>query len=86
MLTPQQRLIVNYLEDMEWHCMASAEFFMKDDRKRISELNQRGYEIEGTKCDGRCGVKHSARVFMRRIVRVPPLNPYQLFHKQMQSK
>lgn len=46
--------------------MANPGFYMKDDRKRISELNNSGYVIEGKPCDGRCQVAHSSRVFMRR--------------------
>ena len=74
MPTPQQQKIIDYLRDQQWHCMATPGFFIKDDRKRISELNQegsylhgKGYYVNGMKCDGRCGVKHSARIFMRRI-------------------
>lgn len=55
-LSPSHKKILAYLADGDWHCMANANFFMKDDRKRISELNARGYVIEGVKCDGRCGV------------------------------
>lgn len=70
--SPQQQKIIDYLQDGNWHCMANVDFFMKDDRKRISELNARGYEIEGTTCDGRCKINHSARIFMRRITKRPP--------------
>lgn len=62
----QHQQILNYLADGDWHCMANANFYMKDDRKRISELNRSGYQILGKPCDGRCGVKHSSRVFMRK--------------------
>ena len=44
---------------------------MKDDRKRISELNEIGFEIIGFKCDRRCGVKHSSRVLMRKLKHSP---------------
>lgn len=66
-MTPQQQLIYDYLEDGEWHCMTHPGFFMKDDRKRISELNQMGILIEGMPCDGRCGIKHTSKVLMRRL-------------------
>lgn len=84
MNTPQQKLILNYLEDGDWHCMANADFYMKDDRKRISELNAKGYVIQGSKCDGRCGKKHTSPVLMRRLVERPPKNQYQLLHERMQ--
>lgn len=70
-LSPQQQKIVDYLADGEWRCFATPDFFIKDDRKRISELNAMGYVIEGMKCDGRCDVKHSSNVFMRRLVERP---------------
>lgn len=70
-LSPQQNQIVSYLSDGEWRCMASADFYMKDDRTRISELRRIGYEIDGKPCDRRCGVRHSSNVFMRKLVKVP---------------
>lgn len=79
-LTPQQKVIVDYLADGKWHCMTSKDFFMKDDRKRISELNQKGYTIESSKCDRRCGIQHSSPVLMRRLLAVPPPSPYEIYH------
>lgn len=76
MLTPQQQKIFDYLADGEWHCMAS-DFYMKDDRKRISELNSLGYTIDGMKCDGRCGKTHSSRVYMRRMRSEAPKAVYE---------
>lgn len=80
--TPQQQLILDYLRDLDWHCMATKDFFMKDDRKRCSELNeegsylhQKGYWINSRKCDGRCGINHSSRIFMRRAERLPVMKP-----------
>ena len=67
-LTPQQQKIVDYLADGTWKCMAD-EFFMKDDRTRISELNRMGFEIVGIKCDKSCGKKHSSRVLMRKMLK-----------------
>jgi len=66
-MTPQQKQIYQYLISGEWKCMANPNFFMKDDRKRISELNQKGYNIIGKPCDGRCGIKHSSRILMRKL-------------------
>lgn len=70
-LAPNHKKILDYLADGKWHCMANAHFYMKDDRKRISELNAMGYAIEGTKCDKRCGVAHSSNIFMRRLLEAP---------------
>lgn len=72
-LSPQKEQILEVLRDKAWHC--SSEFgYIKDDRKRISELNEeymksKGYEIVGKKCDGRCGKKHSSGLFMRKAVK-----------------
>lgn len=66
-LSPQKQQIIDFLEDGEWHCFATPSFFIKDDRKRISELNEAGYNIIGMKCDGRCGTSHSSGVFMRKL-------------------
>ena len=70
-LTPSQQKVFDHLKDGRWHCMADSRFFMKDDRKRISELNEMGFNIIGFKCDKRCGVKHSSRILMRKMKGVP---------------
>ena len=70
-MTPQQKQIIDYLDDGEWRCFASSGFFMKDDRTRISELRRMGYAFESKPCNGRCGVRHNARLFMRRIIQKP---------------
>ncbi len=69
-LSPQKQTILAILRDMQWHC--SSEFgYIKDDRKRLSELNagymaEKGYEIVGKPCDGRCRKNHSSGLFMRK--------------------
>jgi len=63
--------IFEWLADGEWHCGTELSY-MKDDRKRISELRQKGYLIEGIPCDGRCGVRHHSRLYMRRLVAQNP--------------
>ncbi len=73
-LTPQQQKIIDYLQDGEWHCMASVDFYMKDDRKRISELIAKGYVIEGESCksiESGCAKQHSSKVYMRRLRQSP---------------
>lgn len=70
-MTNQQNQILDYLKDGDFHCMASKDFFMKDDRSRISELRRMGYTFEDKPCDGRCGVKHNARLLMRRLTGTP---------------
>ena len=59
--------------------MTTTNFYMKDDRKRISELVEMGYNIEGRRCDNRCNVQHSSNVFMRRLVSGP------VFHMEVKS-
>lgn len=82
-LSPQKELIVSKLRDLEWHCQTEWLGLIKDDRKRISELNQtymreKGYEIIGQRCDGRCGKKHSSTLFMRKAVPLRAPAKYQV--------
>ena len=67
-LSPQERKIMRYLQDHQWHCMANPGFYIKDDRRRITDLNRKGFTIQGEVCDRRCGVQHSSGIFMRRWV------------------
>lgn len=61
--------------------MTNAGFYMKDDRKRISELNsmvengEHPYDIVGERCRGICGEKHQSHVYMRKLVKSPNLTP-----------
>ena len=71
-MTPQQTQIINLLSDGEYHC-PTAELFMKDDRKRISELRKMGYEFDSPPCDKKCGINHSSRVVMRRLMAEPTI-------------
>lgn len=73
-LSPQQQVIVEKLRSKDWVC--SSEFgYIKDDRRRITDLNRgymldKGYEIIGKPCDGRCGKNHSSGLFMRKAVKL----------------
>ena len=69
--TDHQR-IKNWLVDGEWHCSTELDF-MRDARKRISELNDPIEIIAGIPCDGRCGQVHKSKnLKMRRLIQ--PLN------------
>jgi hypothetical protein len=77
-LSPQKEIIVGILRDMQWHCGSEWLNRIKDDRIRITELNRgymkdKGYEIIGDKCDGRCGNK-KCPLFMRRAIKIEYLN------------
>lgn len=50
-----------------WVCSTSIEY-IRDHRKRYSELSTKGFVFEGEPCDGFCGTKHTSKVFMRRLV------------------
>ena len=70
-LSPQEKQIIDLLSDGEWHC-PTKELFMKDDRARISALLKKGYQIVSDRyCDGSCGMRHNARVKLRRLVSMP---------------
>jgi hypothetical protein len=98
-LSPQQTIIVEKLRCMDWVC--SSEFgYIKDDRRRITDLNrgymaEKGYKIIGEPCDGRCGKSHSSGLFMRKAVpltthapqRTQAISPTELaYHKELCRK
>ena len=58
----------------QWICSTNVEY-MRDHRKRYSELSKEGYVFEALPCDGRCGKNHASRVFMRRLVVNPAKYP-----------
>ena len=69
-MTDHER-IKTWLADLNWHCSDTLDY-MRDARKRISELNE-GYPknnllIECVPCDGRCGIAHRSKTLkMRRL-------------------
>lgn len=70
--TPQQEKILAIHRDGEWHCSTEYEY-IRDHRKRISELNEgylkaKGWQLIGQKCDGRCGKNHSSALYMRKAI------------------
>lgn len=65
-LTPQHKQILNILSDGQFHCgTVFINCYIKDDRKRISELNEMGFNIIAEKCDGRCQINHNSGIVMR---------------------
>src|SRR3990167_1988805 len=75
-LTPHHNQIIEYLQDGELKCMANGNFYMKDDRTRISELRDMGYVFDDDNpvyCRGECGVNHFSRLLMRRLVAEPTI-------------
>lgn len=50
-----------------WVCSTDIEF-MRDHRKRYSELAHKGYVFDSKPCDMH---NHSSRLFMRRLTRTP---------------
>ena len=55
------------LSDGEYHCPTN-ELFMKDDRKRFSELRRKGFEFESPLCNLH---SHTPKVVMRRVLQWP---------------
>ena len=65
-MTDHQR-IKKWLSDGQWHCSTELDY-MRDARKRMSELVKGGVPIEGISCDGRCGKVHKSKTLkMRRL-------------------
>lgn len=58
--------ILKLLSDGKWHCGNEiTSLFIKDDRKRISELREKGYNIISELCD--CG-RHTSNIFKRKLI------------------
>jgi hypothetical protein len=67
-LSPQKKKLIELYKDGQWRCSVEiAPLFIRDYRKRLSELNKEGYVFKSIACDGRCGVRHSANVHMYRL-------------------
>ena len=73
-MTPQHKQIFELHRDGFFHCSTEIEY-IRDARKRISELNRMGYKFQALPCDGRCGKHHNSRLFMRRLVEIPESSP-----------
>lgn len=72
-LSPQKEKIVSVLRDLKWHCGREWLHVIKDDRKRISELNEnymavKGYEIIGEPCKGEVCGRKECPLFKRKAV------------------
>lgn len=85
-MTSQQQQIIDILIDGRKHCF-TVELFMKDDRKRLSELRQKGYIFnEGA---GYCedpNHHHKAKVKLRQLIRAPFFYESMEQNKQEQLK
>jgi len=73
-LSPQKKYLVELYQDGEWHCSTAIEY-VRDFRKRISELQREGYTFASQKCSGICGVKHSSNVHMYKLLESPAISP-----------
>ncbi len=73
-LTPQQKQILDLLDDMQKHCF-TVELYMKDDRSRISELRKMGYRFnEGAGYCTNPDHHHTSKVKLRQ--RLIPLDEH----------
>lgn len=51
-----------------WVCTTVFDtMFIRDHRKRVSELIQEGHKIESEPCRGECGKKHNSNIYKRRL-------------------
>ena len=77
-LSPQKQYLVELYQDGEWKCSTAIEF-VRDFRKRFSEMRREGFSIDSKPCDGRCGVKHASTIHMYRLdAPVEPPKPVHL--------
>lgn len=69
-MTPQQKQIIEMLADRKYHC-PTVELYLKDDRKRISELNKMNYVIIGDKYCEDPYHRHMSKVKLRKLLLTP---------------
>ena len=75
-LSRQKQAIYNLFQDGEWKC-STAIHFIRDYRKRISEMNRANLEEKGVEmfdsmpCDKRCGQNHASNIHMYRLKEKP---------------
>jgi hypothetical protein len=62
-LSPQKQKIFDLYSGKGWVC-STAIHFIRDYRKRISEMIREGYSFRSVRCDGRCGTKHGSNIHM----------------------
>jgi hypothetical protein len=69
-LSPQKQYLYNLLKDGGWVCSNSIDpFYVRDYRKRLSEMLREGFKIESEICH--CERKHRAGVHKYRLVEAP---------------
>jgi len=79
-LSRQQNIIVDALRCMDWVCGSAWLGQIKDDRRRITDLNrgymaEKGYQIIGEPCKGTaCGRAHCP-LYKRRAEKIPTPQP-----------
>jgi hypothetical protein len=69
-LSPQKQKIYDLYKDGEWKC-STAIHFIRDYRKRISEMQREGFLFNSMACDNRCGVNHGSNIHMYRLIGEP---------------
>lgn len=74
-LSPQKEIIVSTLRDLKWHCGREWLDRIKDDRKRIGELNDtymksKGFEIKGEPCKGKACGRKDCPLYMRKATKI----------------
>ena len=65
-LSPQKQKLYDMYKHGDWVC-STAILFIRDFRKRISEMRDMGYNFQSMRCDGRCGTKHASNVHMYKL-------------------
>ena len=77
-LSPQKRKLLDLFSDRAWHCSNEiVPLFIRDYRKRISEMLREGFMIESQVCNGSCGTSHNAGIHMYRLADTPKRPVYE---------
>lgn len=74
-LSPQKQYIYSLYKSGNWICSTKIEF-VRDHRKRISEMREMGFNFESKKCDGICGVNHTSNIHTYRLIDTPKREVY----------
>lgn len=82
-LSPQKEIIVSALRSKQWVCGRVWLDRVKDDRRRIFELNEsymkeKGYEIIGEACKGTACNRPKCPLFKRKAVKLTTPDPNEL--------
>ena len=71
-LSPQKLKLYELFKDRGWHCSVEiTPLYIRDYRKRLSEMLREGFVFESATCTGVCEIKHNSNIHMYRLADEP---------------